>query len=59
MLRWQEKMTVICVAHRLSNLAKADRLLVLQEGAPEELQRSGGVFASYAQAHQSFLSAAA
>lgn len=58
-------MTVICVAHRLSNLAKADRLLVLQEGrlveegAPEELQRSGGVFASYAQAHQSFLSAAA
>ncbi|CAK9009226.1 unnamed protein product [Durusdinium trenchii] len=60
-LRKEEGMTVICVAHRLSNLARADRLLVLQEGrlveegSPAELHQRDGVFAEYARAHQAFL----
>lgn len=54
-------LTVICVAHRLSNLARADRLLVLQEGrvveegSPAELQAKDGIFAEYARAHQAVL----
>ncbi|CAJ1334173.1 unnamed protein product [Effrenium voratum] len=54
-LRRKEGMTMICVAHRLSNLARADRLLVMQEGrvveegTPAALLQSGGVFAEYAQ----------
>ena len=54
-------LTVICVAHRLSNLARADRLLVLQEGrlveegTPAELQAQDGIFAEYARAHQAVL----
>lgn len=60
-LRQQQGLTVICVAHRLSNLARADRLLVLQEGqlveegSPAELAAQDGVFAEYARAHQAVL----
>ena len=61
-LRKAHGVTVICVAHRLSNLAKADRLLVLQngklaeEGTPAELlQKTDGIFAEYARAHQAVL----
>lgn len=42
--------TVLAVAHRLSTVARFDRILVLQEGelvedgAPDELRRNGGVF---------------
>ena len=52
---------MICVAHRLSNLARADRLLVLQEGqlveegSLAELAAQDGVFAEYARAHQAVL----
>ena len=61
-LRKSHRVTVICVAHRLSNLAKADRLLVIQngrlaeEGSPSDLlQRENGIFAEYARAHQAVL----
>lgn len=42
--------TVLAVAHRLSTVARFDRILVLQagelveDGAPDELRRAGGVF---------------
>ncbi|CAE8743157.1 unnamed protein product [Polarella glacialis] len=61
-LRRTEGLTVVCVAHRLSNLANADRLLVLadgraaEQGTPTELlARPGGVFAEFARAHQASL----
>jgi subfamily B ATP-binding cassette protein MsbA len=49
-----ENRTVICVAHRLSTLAKMDRIIVLsqgrivEEGGFNELIRAGGIFASMA-----------
>lgn len=65
-LRRREAVTVLCIAHRLSNLARADRLVVLAEGraaeqgAPAELlARPGGRFAEYARAHREALPGAA
>ena len=52
--RLAENRTVICVAHRLSTLAKMDRIIVLFEGRMveaggfDELLRQGGVFAAMA-----------
>jgi ABC-type multidrug transport system fused ATPase/permease subunit len=49
-----EHRTVICVAHRLSTLARSDRIIVLSEGRLieqgtfNELLRSGGSFAAMA-----------
>lgn len=52
-------MTVVCVAHRLSNLARASRLVVVAEGrAVEEgtptdlLVMPGGVYAEYVRTHK-------
>eukprot|EP00929_Paragymnodinium_shiwhaense_P049321 TRINITY_DN24883_c0_g1_i4.p1 TRINITY_DN24883_c0_g1~~TRINITY_DN24883_c0_g1_i4.p1 ORF type:complete len:305 (+),score=62.74 TRINITY_DN24883_c0_g1_i4:231-1145(+) len=65
-LRKQEGTTVICIAHRLSNFAKADRLVVLEngcsveEGTPAELMaRPDGKFAEYAKTHRDSLPGAA
>jgi len=56
--RKERGLTIICVAHRLSNLTKADRLVVLQHGCAVEqgtpielLAAPGGVFAEYARTH--------
>ncbi|CAE7472161.1 Abcb10, partial [Symbiodinium necroappetens] len=60
-LRREQGVTVICVAHRLSNLAKADHLLVVkdgelaEEGSPSALLKTDGIFAEYARAHQAVL----
>ena len=49
--------TVIVVAHRLHTIARADQILVLQEGelveqgSHEHLLEKGGVYASLWQAH--------
>jgi len=63
-LRRHHQVTVICIAHRLSNLAKADRLVVLQhgcvaeEGTPTELMAiPNGVFAGFAKTHREAFSA--
>eukprot|EP00931_Biecheleriopsis_adriatica_P006578 TRINITY_DN107966_c0_g1_i1.p1 TRINITY_DN107966_c0_g1~~TRINITY_DN107966_c0_g1_i1.p1 ORF type:complete len:918 (+),score=213.05 TRINITY_DN107966_c0_g1_i1:33-2786(+) len=61
-LRREDGLTVVCVAHRLSNLARADRLLVLREGqvaeqgTPAELrERADGIYAEFARAHNACL----
>jgi ABC-type multidrug transport system fused ATPase/permease subunit len=52
--RLEENRTVICVAHRLSTLAKMDRIIVLsrgqivEQGAFDELLRRGGIFTGMA-----------
>ncbi len=52
--RLEENRTVICVAHRLSTLAKMDRIIVLsrgqivEQGAFDELLRRGGMFTGMA-----------
>jgi ABC-type multidrug transport system fused ATPase/permease subunit len=52
--RLEENRTVICVAHRLSTLAKMDRIIVLsrgqivEQGAFDELLRRGGLFTGMA-----------
>lgn len=57
-LRKAHGVTVLCVAHRLSNFAFADRLVGLaggkcvEEGTPGDLAvRVGGVYAEYVRAH--------
>eukprot|EP00927_Polykrikos_kofoidii_P059445 TRINITY_DN54598_c0_g1_i1.p1 TRINITY_DN54598_c0_g1~~TRINITY_DN54598_c0_g1_i1.p1 ORF type:complete len:1032 (+),score=157.06 TRINITY_DN54598_c0_g1_i1:78-3173(+) len=62
-VRRREGITVICIAHRLSNLSKADRLLVLEgghaveSGTPSDLvSRLDGRFAEYLTAHRDSLS---
>ena len=58
-----ENRTVICVAHRLSTLAKMDKIIVIregrivQEGRFGELLRGQGIFGVMAQ-HQTFATAA-
>jgi len=58
-LRRRDGISIICIAHRLSNLARADRLVVLEEGqaveegSPSELMAvPSGRFAKLVQTHQ-------
>lgn len=61
-MRHGRNQTVICIAHRLSNFARADRLVVLEQGAvvesgkPAELAEADGAFAKYARVHLESLS---